>query len=140
MQVGQMNTKEYNYDQSFQLLDVTDSGVRVEVCHDGSMYLFHFSVEYNFVISYQKDEMDIEFTKKELVSLLVDLSEGNKSCHGLLNVAEAKQIRVKENKMPVKFRDVYLYRRILIFFKLVPATFSYIIMAELEKLMFQLDV
>ena len=130
----EIDSVEFSFESSIKLVDIEDSRVRVKVFQNGAEFLFFVSVSYNFVISYQYDSVALEFTEHGLLSFLGVLIHGNKSSHGLRTIVEAKMIIVKENKIPVQFRDIRLYRRMLIFFKVVPASLSQPIMSCLKNL------
>ena len=116
------------------LLEIEDSGVKVSLEKQDQSYILSVVVSLNSVTAYRRDQFEIELTHGELVAFLSDLQQGNRSSHGKSSFFLANKITIKENKMPVQFRDVRLVYRVAVFFKIVSATFSQKIMSELLAL------
>ena len=116
------------------LLEIEDSGVKVSLEKQDQSYILSVVVSLNSVTAYRRDQFEIELTHGELVAFLSDLQQGNRSSHGESSFFLANKITIKENKMPVQFRDVRLVYRVAVFFKIVSATFSQKIMSELLAL------
>ena len=116
------------------LLEVEDSGVSVDLKKQDQSYVLRVVVSVNSVTAYRRDNFEIRFNQPEFVAFLSDLKQGNRSSHGESRLLMANKITIKENKMPVQFRDVRLVYRVFVFFKIVSATFSQKIMSGLLAL------